>query len=131
MMLDPETIFLPNNQVTKIYSADHNKIRKVIRACDKKALSRSCPLASEYQNTCVLKVTTRHYVIYLLLNIFPTTPEAVKMVLALEGVNRLLDHTLYLVYNNQACWWADADGQLLLGSIKEGVAPWIYSLTHR
>lgn len=130
-MLEPETIVLPNNQRTEIYPMNHNKVRRAIKACDEKAISRNLPLASQYPNTCVLKVTTRHYVIYVLLNILPATPEKVKRILALKGVNRLLDNTLYLVYNNRACWWADTDGQLLLGSIKEAVAPSIYSLTHR
>jgi len=131
MMFDPETIFLPNNQKIEIYSTNHSKVRRVIKICDEKAFSRDLLPASQYQNTCVLKITTQHCIIHILLSILPATPETVKRVLALEGLDRLLKHTLYLVYNNQACWWANADGQLLLGSLKESVAPWIYSLTHR
>jgi len=111
-----------------ILPQNHPKSKKIVKLCDEKAERGNRTKVSEYGNMRVLEVSLHSTKVYVVITIFPSYNETIKTIIANEGLDELLTHTLYIVYNKQACWWGDVDGQHLLGSIRAGLPPTVYAV---
>jgi hypothetical protein len=126
--LKAETILLnPNLRIT-YYQKLHPAVKEVVDLCNQEAQRLIEIFLTKDPSICIFKVELATWQLHVVLSIAPPTASKVKRILKHGGLDEVLSHALYVVYNKRACWWSFRDGKNLIASIKSGILPEVYAL---